>query len=376
MKIGLYIHIPFCHSKCYYCDFLSFPRQDMQAPYVEALIAELQAVGKKLGKVYTLQSVFIGGGTPTVLPPLLLDKICEAVEKYFQIEEDVEWTIEANPGTLSKEMTKVFHAHPINRVSMGLQTTDDQLLKKLGRIHTFKQWEESMCFLKEETDCDISTDLMFALPGQSFESFKKSVRCVGSYELSHLSLYALIIEADTPFGNLEAKGQLEKVSEQLDRQMYHWAKTYLKEQGYHQYEISNWAKPGKPSRHNSLYWRREPYIGVGLGAHSLFQETRYHNVTNLDTYLALKGDLNSLRVDIEPLTLEMAREEFMFLGLRMTEGISLSEFKALFGQDLWNVYPSQLKKWIDYKVLVQNRDRLFLSDYGMDICNVVFSSFL
>ncbi len=376
MRIGLYIHIPFCHSKCNYCDFLSFPNQVAQVPYVEALIAELKATGNKLGKAYTVQSIFIGGGTPTVLPPLLLDKICEAVTDYFQVEEGAEWTIEANPGTLTKEMLHVFNNHPINRISMGLQTTDNALLKKLGRIHTFEQWEESVTMLQTGTSCEISTDMMFALPGQTLEDFQKSVELVSQYGLGHLSLYALIIEEGTPFSIWEAKGVLQRASEEEDRQMYHWARAYLKSKGYHQYEISNWAKKGKESRHNSLYWERVPYLGVGLGAHSFFEEIRYHNVTDMKRYLEQKGNLNALREEVEPITSQMAMEEFMFLGLRMTKGISLSKFEALFGKSLWTVYPNQLKKWIDYKVLVQNKDSLFLSDYGMDICNEVFTSFL
>ena len=376
MRIGLYIHIPFCHSKCNYCDFLSFSNQAAQVSYVEALISEIKATGSKLGKAYTVQSIFIGGGTPTVLPPLLLDKVCTAVTSSFQVEEEAEWTIEANPGTLTKEMIQVFNNHPITRISMGLQTTDNKLLKKLGRIHTFEEWQESVRLLQTGTSCDISTDLMFALPGQTLEGFQKSVQEVSEYGLAHLSLYALIIEEGTPFGDWEAKGELQRADEEVDRQMYHWAQAYLKTKGYHQYEISNWAKKGKESRHNSLYWERIPYLGVGLGAHSFFEETRYHNVTDMKSYIELKGNPEALKREVEPITSQMAMEEFLFLGLRMTKGISLSKFEKLFGKSLWAVYPNQLKKWIDYNVLVQNKDSLFLSDYGMDICNEVFTSFL
>ena len=376
MKIGLYIHIPFCKSKCHYCDFLSFPESQFYEAYVEVLIQEIKNYAKHIDKHYTVKTLFIGGGTPTMLPPLLLDKICAALTEHFILERDAEWTIEANPGTLTKDILKVIKNYPITRVSLGLQSTHPALLKRIGRSHTFEDWVKSINLLKENTTCDLSSDIMFALPSQTMEDFIETLKVIEHYPLDHLSLYALIIEEGTKFWELYHEGTLQMVDEETDRKMYHYAKAYLKAIGYSQYELSNWAKPSKACRHNILYWEREPYIGIGLGAHSFFEEVRYHNESQIKKYLQSKGRLEDLHLDAEWITEELGMQEFMFLGLRMTEGISIEKFKQTFQKDLWDVYKSQLHKWIKHEILVKNKDRLFLSDYGMDICNEVFSSFL
>jgi oxygen-independent coproporphyrinogen-3 oxidase len=376
MKIGLYIHIPFCVSKCHYCDFLSFPKSELHGVYTEVLIKEIKNYAKVLGSLYTVKSVFMGGGTPTMLPPLLLAAICEAVTDSFHLEPDAEWTIEANPGMISKDILQVIKTYPINRVSLGLQSTHNRLLKVIGRRHTFEDWEKSIDSLKQQTNCAINTDLMFAIPSQTILEFEQTLQQVGKYELDHLSVYGLILEEGTRFWDLYHQGQLELVDELTDREMYHYAKNYLNAMGYKQYELSNWAREGKTCKHNILYWQREEYIGVGLGSHSFLNHTRYHNETDIQKYVEMNGNLNLLKQEQEYITQKMAIEEFMFLGLRMTEGVSLQNFKELFREDLLNVYKSQLNKWIKHGVLVKNKDRICLSDYGMDICNEVFSSFL
>lgn len=376
MKIGLYIHIPFCKSKCYYCDFLSFPNLDLQAAYTEALIKEIHNYAQKLGKAYTVKSVFIGGGTPTMLPPVLLGKICEAITYNFSLEPDVEWTIEANPGTITPDIISVIKTYPINRISLGLQSTHNRLLKAIGRIHTFEEWDKSFYLLKNQTTCVINSDIMFALPTQTFKEFKNTLEVLAAYPLDHLSLYALIIEEGTKLGDLYDKGELSLATDVLDRKMYHYAKDYLKEIGYTQYEISNWAKEGKACKHNILYWERDPYIGIGLGAHSFFDNRRYHNEDTIEKYIHAEGNLSLLKLEEERITRAMAMREFMFLGLRMTQGISIASFHHTFGIDLFTIYKSQLDKWIKQQVLVKNKDKLALTDYGMDVCNEIFSSFL
>ena len=239
MQIGLYFHIPFCASKCYYCDFLSFAKKEEQAHYIEALIKEIEKTSEGLPEDLTIKSIFIGGGTPTVLPPFLLDQLMQAITSHFKLEPYCEWTIEANPGTIEEDKLKVLSKYPITRISLGLQSTHDDLLKRIGRQHTFKDWEESIALIKKHTNWAINTDLMFALPGQSLEDFKQSLEKVADYQLEHLSVYALIIEEGTHFGNLYDAGKLQEVPEELDRQMYHLAQAYLKEKGYEQYEISN-----------------------------------------------------------------------------------------------------------------------------------------
>lgn len=376
MPIGLYIHIPFCASKCYYCDFLSFKRHEKQEAYVEALIKEMEQTKKDLAAGTTIKSIFIGGGTPTVLPPLLLDKLLTAIMQNFTLEADAEWTIEANPGTLELEKIQVLNKYPITRISLGLQSSHDQLLKKIGRIHTFRDWEENIKRIKEYTSWQINTDLMFALPGQTLEAFLETLEAVTAYEIDHLSIYALIIEEGTTFYELYEAGRLQVASEELDREMYHVAQCYLKEKGYMQYEISNWAKPGKECRHNEIYWKLEPYIGIGLGAHSFMEHMRYFNEMDMDKYLLAEGNLSLLRKEEERLTKVMAMQEYMFLGLRRLEGINVRAFEKRFGENIWEVYGEVLSKWIKYDVLVKDKERIYLSPYGLDVCNEVFASFL
>ncbi|MBP3888785.1 MAG: oxygen-independent coproporphyrinogen III oxidase [Cellulosilyticum sp.] len=376
MQIGLYFHIPFCASKCYYCDFLSFPRQKEQERYIEALIQEIEKTSESLPSETSVKSIFIGGGTPTVLPPFLLDRLMKAIVSHFKLEPTCEWTIEANPGTIEKEKIDVLVQYPITRISLGLQSTHNYLLKSIGRIHKFEDWEESIRLIRSHTSWHINTDLMFALPGQSFEEFKQTLETIISYDLEHLSVYALIIEEGTTFGELYEEGKIKEVPEELDRQMYHYAQNYLQAKGYKQYEISNWAKPGHECKHNLVYWECEPYIGLGLGAHSLYGGKRFYNEEKLENYVAAQGNLTKLRHDEELLTKKMMMEEYLFLGLRLLEGISETAFKEKFGESVWDVYPYQLNKWINQGALVHDKKRIYLSHYGLDVCNEIFSSFL
>ena len=376
MQIGLYFHIPFCASKCYYCDFLSLYRGEQQEAYIEALLKEIESTSKSLPSDTSIKSIFIGGGTPTVLPPSLLEQLVMAITNNFRLEPHCEWTIEANPGTLDEEMITTLKKYPITRMSLGLQSTHDGLLKRIGRIHTFKQWEESIALIKKHTNWEINTDLMFALTGKTLEEFKETLETVATYDLEHISVYALIIEEGTHFGRLYEKGKLEEVPEVLDREMYHLAQNFLKEKGYNQYEISNWSKPGKVCRHNIVYWRCEPYLGLGLGSHSLYEGKRYYNEEDIKSYINCQGDLGKIRHGVEVITEKMAMEEYVFLGLRLLEGIDEKDFEERFGKTIWTVYKEILQKWIDLGLLIHKNHRIYLSSYGLDVCNEIFSSFL
>jgi len=376
MQIGLYFHIPFCASKCYYCDFLSLSRREQQESYIEALLKEIEKTSKSLPSDTRIKSIFIGGGTPTVLPPFLLERLMMAITSKFQLEPYCEWTIEANPGTLDEAKMTALKKYPITRISLGLQSTHDTLLKRIGRIHTFKEWEESIALIRKHTKWEINTDLMFALPGQTLEDFKDTLETVVTYDLEHVSVYALIIEEGTHFGELYEKGELEEVPEVLDREMYHLAQTFLKENGYKQYEISNWAKTGKECQHNIVYWKCEPYLGLGLGAHSLYGGRRYYNEEDIKCYIDCQGDLNKIRHEEEQITDKIAMEEYVFLGLRLLEGINEKDFEKRFGKTIWTVYKEPLQKWIRLGLLIYKDNRIYLSTYGLDVCNEVFSSFL
>ena len=376
MQIGLYIHIPFCASKCYYCDFLSFRDNNLQESYIDAMISEMENASKELKFDTTVKSIFIGGGTPTVLPTFLLDKLMASIVRYFKIERNVEWTIEANPGTIDIGKINILKKYPINRISLGLQTTHSHLLKTIGRIHSFSDWKKSIELIQKNTEWDINTDLMFSLPGQTLKEFKDTLETVASYNLSHISIYSLIVEEGTKIYDWIEEGKLSMPNEELDRQMYYCAKEYLSDQGYIQYEISNWSKPNKESKHNIVYWKMENYLGIGLGAHSFMENRRYYNETNKTKYISANGNLNEIRIEEEKVTSLIAMQEYMFLGLRMIEGISISEFEKNYNISIWNQYGNQLRKWLEYNVLIQEDDRLYLSPYGLDVCNEVFSSFL
>ena len=376
MKIGLYVHIPFCHSKCYYCDFLSFPKREKEEEYITALIAEIANYGKDFAGVHTIKSLFIGGGTPTVLSPFLLDKLCEALRKHFILEEDVEWTIEANPGTILEEHAHVFKKHGVNRVSLGLQAAQNNLLKSIGRIHTYEEWEQSIERLKKVGITNLNTDIMFSLPDQTLENWKETLQKVVNLGLPHLSAYSLIIEDGTVFGDRYEQGTLKEVEEELDRSFYEYVKGYLKEKGYHQYELSNWSKAGYECEHNKVYWNCEPYLGIGLGAHSYMMHERFSNTTDFKDYLAAQGDTNKIMVAREKITKKMAMEEFMFLGLRLCVGISTQEFQQRFKYSIFDIYGKQLDEWMKKGLLVHNNDRLYLTEQGKDISNQIFASFL
>ena len=376
MQIGLYIHIPFCASKCYYCDFLSFRDNNLQESYIDAMISEMKSASKDFEVDTTVKSIFIGGGTPTVLPTFLLDKLMESIVRCFKIEEDAEWTIEANPGTIDIDKINVLKKYPINRISLGLQTTHSHLLKTIGRIHSFNDWKQSIELIQRNTKWDINTDLMFSLPSQTLKEFKDTLEIVASYDLSHISIYSLIVEEGTKIYDWVEEGKLNMPDEELDRQMYYYAKEYLMGQGYIQYEISNWSKPNKESKHNIVYWRMEDYLGIGLGAHSFIKNRRYYNETSKVQYINANGNLNIIRHEEELVTSLISMQEYMFLGLRMIDGISISEFHNKYNISIWDQYGDQLNKWLKYDILIQNQDRLYLSCYGLDVCNEVFSSFL
>lgn len=376
MDIGLYFHIPFCHSKCYYCDFLSFAKKNNQEQYIDALIKEMAHTSQSLPPDTQITTLFIGGGTPTVLSPALIDKLFKGIMTYFNLTPDCEWTIESNPGTLDEEKIRVMKDYPVTRISMGLQSTHDSLLKKTGRRHCFREWQESLALVRKYTKWQVNADLMFALPGQTFEDFEQTLREIIPYQLEHLSIYALIIEEGTVFGELYNKGQLKEVSEELDRQMYHYAQKFLKEQGYKQYEISNWAYEGKECMHNRVYWTLKPYIGLGLGAHSYYQNRRFFNVEDLEKYITAQGNLNKLRVEEEIVSTQKAMEEYLFLGLRMIQGVSKKDFKMRFNREIGEVYPDQIAHWLEMGLLKEDNETYYLSSYGLDVCNEVFASFI
>lgn len=375
-KLALYIHVPFCVQKCLYCDFLSMPAsQTIQKKYIAALAGELQYWQKQLSGQYILGSIFIGGGTPTALSPELLRQIGKVLHD-FSWASNMEFTIEANPGTLTLEHIPVLQYLGVNRVSLGLQSAQEQELQQLGRIHTFQDFAESYQLLQEHGFTNINIDLMADIPGQTMESYADTLDQVLRLRPKHISSYSLLIEEGTPFYEMDRQGKLQIPSEETDRQMYALTKERLAAEGYQRYEISNYAQPGWECRHNLTYWQMEEYLGVGLGAASYWAGKRFSNERDLQTYLSQKADSHIAESQI--LSKEEEMEEYVFLGLRKIKGISPEAYRKRFDVDFYQLYQNILPDLQRNGLLAEteNHDRIYLTDRGIDVSNVVLAEFL
>lgn len=366
----LYIHIPFCVRKCAYCDFLSASgSEEAKASYTEALLREIEAVKTEKREV---SSIFVGGGTPSALSPSLMGDIFEKIHKSFSVAPDAEITIEANPGTLSKEKLFLYRNVGINRLSLGLQSPEAAELKSLGRIHTYEEFLESFSLAREAGFQNINVDLMCALPDQTYEGWIRNLRKVAALHPEHISAYSLIIEEGTPF----AKRKLNLPDEDTEYRMYEDTAGILAEYGYEQYEISNYAKKDLACQHNVGYWTRKEYLGLGLGAASLWGNQRFSNTSDFSLYLNNSGFPEKIRGDRETLSLEAEMSEFMFLGLRMTKGVSKAEFLEGFGTPIESVYGKVLDKYKSVGLLEEKEGRIFLTRAGIHVSNGVMAEFL
>lgn len=381
-QMGIYVHIPFCIKKCAYCDFLSAPSNDKtKMAYVEALIKEIQAT-KVIADVPT---IFIGGGTPSILDATYIQSILQAIYEKFDVESDAEITIECNPGTLSLAKLLTYKEAGINRISFGLQSTDDKELKSIGRIHTYEQFISSYEMARRAGFDNINIDLIEALPDQTIASWENTVRKVIDLQPEHISAYSLILEEGTQLYDViekERKQGIDRVPcEENERDMYYLTNELLEKAGYHHYEISNYAKKGFECRHNLSYWSPDNYIGFGIGAASYVNDVRYKNIDDIDEYMMhlLEPnhiDLSKIHIDVSQLTKENKMEEFMFLGLRRTNGISKNEFYRRFGVDFDTIYGKVTKKFLEQELLIHVDDRIFLSERGIDVSNSVMCEFL
>ncbi|QHQ61926.1 oxygen-independent coproporphyrinogen III oxidase [Anaerocolumna sedimenticola] len=376
--LGLYIHIPFCVRKCDYCDFLSAPAdEETKNKYVKALIAEIKSY-KQVSAEYLVKTIFIGGGTPSSLEGKLIQAIMDTIREVFRIssgdiEEQPEITIEVNPGTITREKLLCYKNAGINRLSFGLQSADNNELKMLGRIHTYETFKENYNLARELGFRNINIDLMSGLPGQTLENWLYTLQETVKLDPEHISAYSLIIEEGTPF---YLRYREEDQDEELDRKIYAETKEYLEKTGYYRYEISNYAKPGFESRHNSSYWLRTDYLGLGLGASSLLNKIRFQNEDNLSVYLKNSAEYHNIRRNEEPLTKNQQMEEFMFLGLRMSKGISKNNFKKIFGETIESIYGEIINKSLFEGLIEAKGDKIYLTDKGIDLSNVVLSRFL
>ena len=391
-EVSLYIHIPFCIKKCLYCDFLSFPASEkVQESYFNALLHEIDSYKDKLSG-YSVKSIFFGGGTPSLPNALWIKRTMDTLRSSYNLTDDCEITMEMNPATEAAEKMNIYRKAGINRLSIGLQSTNDTELKKLGRMHDYDTFLKCYEDARQAGFENINIDIMSALPGQSIDSYEKTVRRVVQLSPEHISAYSLIVEEGTPFYDMygdEAETEYRTgengdssylPTEDEDRQMYELTLKILEESGYHRYEISNYAKKDLECRHNITYWTRGNYVGFGIGAASLLENVRWNNTRVLASYTAYWNDnigtYEDIICDREELDQKAQMEEYMFLGLRLVEGVSISKFEEYFGIKLIDVYNDIVKNFTNEGLLVINGDKLGLTKKGLNVSNYVMSEFL
>lgn len=381
-KLAIYIHIPFCVRKCLYCDFLSAPASDeTREQYVQALCREIREERKSYVN-YKIETIFLGGGTPSLLSGEQLDRILGTVFDAYQVADDCEISMEVNPGTVTKEKLKAYKRAGVNRLSIGMQSAVEEELQSLGRIHSSEDAFDTYELAIKTGFNNINIDLMSAIPGQTKESWKESLKRILDLEPApaHVSAYSLIIEEGTPF--FEKTPTLP--DEDTEREMYKITNDILSESGYLRYEISNYAKPGFACRHNCTYWERGSYAGFGIGAASLVEQVRFSNTRNLKDYLGkyLKNATVAIKENRQELSVEEQMEEFMFLGLRMMRGVSAGKFSDLFGRTIDQVYPGIVEKYCRQGLLQKipeqgsGEARIALTERGIDVSNVIMADFL
>ena len=371
-----YIHIPFCEHICYYCDFNKvFLEGQPVDEYIEALLKEIQLTLEQYPTDIS-ETIYIGGGTPTSLSAKQLDVLLAGVHRLLPTSTTKELTVEANPGDLTSEKLDVLKSHGVNRLSMGVQTFDDRLLKKIGRKHSAQDVYDTIHLLEKKQFDNVSIDLIYALPGQTIESFRDTLNQALAFGLPHYSMYSLILENKTMFMNWVRQGRLELPSQESETQMFAEAMEAMEKAGHRQYEISNFATPGKESMHNLVYWNNENYFGFGAGASGYLGNQRYKNVGPIQHYLKPLRSNQRPIIETEELTLKNQIEEEMFLGLRKIEGVSLANFKEKFKKELTDVYQMILPELEEKGLAIIDENRLRLTSKGLFIGNDVFEKFL
>ena len=400
--LEIYIHIPFCVKKCDYCDFLSAPADlETKEKYVEALINEIKLNKNKMSE-YVVDTVFIGGGTPSLLEENQISKIMSVLRDNCNMSENPEITIECNPGTITESKLCEYKKSGINRISFGLQSANDEELKSIVRIHNYAGFLESYNLARKCGFDNINVDLMSALPGQTLKSYEETLNKVVRLEPEHISAYSLIVEENTLMYDRVKKAQIKGINilpdEESERKMYYLTNNILRSNGYRKYEISNYSKPGKECKHNIGYWQRKEYLGFGIGAASLYKENRYNNISDINKYIEVLTNnikensinnvgnssevenqvniLNSIVKNLQQLTERDRMEEFMFLGLRMMEGVSMEKFEQYFGKTYMEVYGKVQKRMEDKRFLINDNGYVKLTEFGIDLSNYVMSEFL
>lgn len=380
-KLGIYIHIPFCKQKCFYCDFVSYANQDKYfQKYVQALNKEINNFIDN--NEFEVQTIYIGGGTPSLIDAKYIEEILHIFEKRNLLKEVKEVTIEVNPGTVTEDKLRTYKNLGVNRLSIGLQSTEDKILKQIGRIHCYDDFLNTYKMAREVGFKNINVDLMIGLPNQKIIDVKNSLEKIIKLEPeppNHISVYSLIVEENTPIEKMLESGELELPDEELERNMYWYVKNFLELNGYKHYEISNFAKLGNESKHNLDCWNQKEYVGFGVAAHSYIDDVRYGNIGNVEEYIknCENGEFGKNKVIDEVENDIFSKEkEFMLIGLRKIEGVLIQDFKNKFGENPIFVFKDELKKLVDENLLIVDFDRIKLTNKGLDLANIVWKNFV
>lgn len=373
-QLGIYIHIPFCVRKCLYCDFVSYAKKEnVVEKYIEALQKEILN-WKKSNKDVKIKTIYIGGGTPSCIDSKFITEILNLIN----IKNAEEITIEVNPGTVNKEKLYDYKNAGINRLSIGLQSTNNELLKKIGRIHNYEQFLETYKMARKVGFNNINVDLMIGLPGQTMDDLKTSLEDIINLNPEHISVYSLILEDETPLKKMIENNILKLPEEDLERQMYWYTKDFLKINGYKHYEISNFAKQGFYSKHNMDCWEQKEYIGFGISAHSYIDRKRFGNISNLDNYIknCIEGGFDKNRIIEEEQDKKDEMKEYMILGLRKINGISIQKFENKFNENPIILFKKELNKLFNEGLIIIDGDIIRLSNKGLDFANIVWEEFI
>lgn len=378
-ELGIYIHIPFCKQKCYYCDFISYGNKESWVEeYIYALQQEIeQRTGKWKDKnEYIVSTIYIGGGTPSYINEKYIEQILKCIQKNLKVDKKVEITIEVNPGTVTKEKLASYQKNGINRLSIGLQSTQNELLKKIGRIHTEKQFQETYSLARKIGFKNINIDVMIGLPSQKVEEVENTVYKAIALKPEHISIYSLIVEENTVMQSKIESGEYILPNEEDERNMYWKCKNMLEKEGYIHYEISNFAKKGWESKHNQNCWKQYEYLGFGLAAHSYYQGKRYSNIEDIKQYIENIRKKEKIKVIHEIQDKEDQEKEFMLLGLRKIQGISIQEFKMKFHENPIYLFKEQINKLVKERLIEIDLDQIKLTERGIDLANLVWEEFV
>ena len=395
-KVGIYVHIPFCKQKCKYCDFVSFQcMDDKMEDYFNYLTQEILDKSEELNikkdesnpdndlennlkECIEIDTIYIGGGTPSIVSEKYIEKIIFEIQKNYKVSKNAEITIEINPGTVDENKLKKYFQIGINRISIGLQSTNNKLLDMLGRIHTYEEFEKAYLMARKVGFKNINVDLMIGLPNQSIEDIKDSLNKIIEKSPEHISVYSLIVEENTKMYELIEENVLQLPDEELERKMYWEVKNILEKNGYNHYEISNFSKPNFKSKHNMNCWNQQDYLGFGVAAHSYFKGMRYSNIDNLKQYIEnyKNGEIMYNRIFHENQSKEQMMKEYMLLGLRKISGVSISEFKNKFVDNPLYVFRNELNKLVNESLIEIDENSIKLSEKGIDLANMVWMEFV